>query len=146
MVVKIKPLMRGIVLGLVLFGGLYGNIVAHEIGHWLVADELGRDPQIHLFESPENGTRSFFNQNFFTTYTGNAAGVDKADIWIAAAGPAINLIIALGLVALYFVIPKKKKYLRLMVLMLTIPAILSFVSNVIPSMGSDGAMIIQNWR
>ena len=143
MVAKFKPLMRGIVLGLILFGGLYGNIVAHEMGHWLVANELNLDPKIHLFESPENGTRSFFNQNFFTTY--NADSV-KNDMFVAFAGPMINLIIALGLIALYFTIPKQKKYVRLIVIMLIIPAILSFVSNIIPTAGSDGALIMQNWR
>jgi len=143
MVAKFKPLMRGIVLGLILFGGLYGNIVAHEMGHWLVANELNLDPKIHLFESPENGTRSFFNQNFFTTY--NADSV-KNDMFVAFAGPMINLIIALGLIALYFTIPKQKKYIRLIVIMLIIPAILSFVSNIIPTAGSDGALIMQNWR
>ena len=143
MVIKTKPLMRGIVLGLILFGGLYGNIIAHEMGHWLVANELNLDPKIHLFESPENGTRSFFNQNFFTTY--NADSV-KNDMFVAFAGPAVNLIIALGLIALYFTIPKQKKYIRLIVIMLIIPAILSFVSNIIPTAGSDGALIMQNWR
>jgi membrane-associated protease RseP (regulator of RpoE activity) len=135
--------MRGIVLGLILFGGLYGNIVAHEMGHWLVANELNLDPKIHLFESPENGTRSFFNQNFFTTY--NADSV-KNDMFVAFAGPMINLIIALGLIALYFTIPKQKKYIRLIVIMLIIPAILSFVSNIIPTAGSDGFVMLQNWR
>ena len=143
MVIKTKPLMRGIVLGLILFGGLYGNIVAHEMGHWLVANELNLDPKIHLFESPENGTRSFFNQNFFTTY--NADSV-KNDMFVAFAGPMINLIIALGLIALYFTIPKQKKYIRLIVIMLIIPAILSFISNMLPTAGSDGALIMQNWR
>lgn len=143
MVIKTKPLMRGIVLGLILFGGLYGNIVAHEMGHWLVANELNLDPKIHLFESPENGTRSFFNQNFFTTY--NADSV-KNDMFVAFAGPMINLIIALGLIALYFTIPKQKKYIRLIVIMLIIPAILSFVSNIIPTAGSDGFVMLQNWR
>lgn len=143
MVIKTKPLMRGIVLGLILFGGLYGNIIAHEMGHWLVANELNLDPKIHLFESPENGTRSFFNQNFFTTY--NADSV-KNDMFVAFAGPMINLIIALGLIALYFTIPKQKKYIRLIVIMLIIPAILSFISNMLPTAGSDGALIMQNWR
>ncbi len=143
MVIKTKPLMRGIVLGLILFGGLYGNIIAHETGHWLVASELGLNPKMHLFESPENGTRSFFNQNFFTTYNSNTV---KSDTFVALAGPMINLIIALGLVALYLMIPKQKKYTRLVIIMLLIPAILSFITNVIPTAGSDGSVLFANLR
>ncbi len=143
MVLKIKPLVRGMLLGVLLFAGLYGNIFVHETGHWLAADALNLDPEIHLFESPANGTISFFNQNFFTTYV---AGTPHAEWLVALAGPIANLLIAIGLVVLYFKVPKHKKYTRLVILMLIIPAILSFMSNMIPSAGSDGAAILQNLR
>jgi membrane-associated protease RseP (regulator of RpoE activity) len=143
MAIKLKPLVRGMTLGLLLFAGLYGNIVAHEMGHWLVASELDLNPKMHLFEAPETGTRSFFNQNFFTTYN---SGSVQHDVLVAAAGPMINLALALGLAVVYMKLPKKRKYARLVVLMLLIPAILSFVANIIPTAGSDGSVLIQNWR
>jgi hypothetical protein len=143
MVAKIKPLLRGMLLGVLLFAGLYGNIFIHETGHWFAADALNLNPKIHLFESPANGTISFFNQNFFTTYS---AGTPHAEWLVALAGPLANLLIAIGLAVLYFKVPKQKKYTRLVIIMLMIPAILSFVSNMIPSAGSDGVRILQNWR
>lgn len=143
MVTKSKALIRGMMLGVLLFAGLYGNIIAHEMGHWLVASDLNLNPTVHLFEPAETGTTSFFNQNFFTTYTASTPLNEK---FVAMAGPIANLAIAVGLAILYTKIPKQKKYTRLVVLMLLIPAVLSFITNMIPTAGSDGAMLLQSLR
>ena len=138
---RLGALGRGALLGILLFAGLYGNIFAHELGHYLMADHFSLEPKVYLFDNGTGTGFSFFNQNFYTTYDNPSTQTAKTDFMIALAGPVANLLIVLALVCLYFKIPKQKQILRLAVIMLLIPSIVSVLSNIIPAAGTDGGII-----
>jgi Zn-dependent protease len=139
MVIRYKPLIRGMMLGLVLFVSLYGNIVLHELGHFIVAKYFDLQPKMYFFDNGSGTGFSFFNQHFYTTYSPIANS--SKDFFIALAGPLVNLILTIVLAIIYVKIPKTKQNLKLAILMLLIPAIISFVSNILPLAGTDGAII-----
>ncbi len=141
MATKWKSLLFGMALGLALFGSLFFNIVAHETGHWIAAETLNLNPKIHLFEPFTGGKSSLFTPNFFTTY--NSAAPESADAGIAFAGPLVNLIITICLIAAYFAIPKEKRTfnISLLFIVLIVPSLISFVANLMPLPATDGNLI-----
>lgn len=146
MATKWKSLLFGMALGIALLGSLFLNIFAHEAGHWTAAEAFSLNPQIHVFEAYGGGSFSFFTPTFFTTY--NPAGTLNQDILVAFAGPLFNLIITLGLIATYFAIPKEQRTFKptLLFIVLTIPALISFVANLMPFPSTDGSMIFSYLR
>jgi len=138
---RIKSLLFGMGLGLLLLGFLLFNIVAHEAGHWAIADSFGLEPKIHLFESYSSGKISLFTPNFFTTY--NSVDSDLVDATIASAGPLANMLITICLIAAYFAVPKEKRTFRVKLIftVLLIPSIISVIANMLPIPFNDGSMI-----
>jgi len=138
---RIKSLLFGMALGILLLGGLLFNIVAHETGHWMAANSFDLNPKVHLFESYSTGKVSLFTPNFFTTY--NSVDSDLVDAAIASAGPLANLIITLVLTAAYFAIPKNRRNYKvtMIFIVLLIPSIISVIANLLPIPFNDGSMI-----
>ena len=143
---KWKSLIFGMVLGIALLGSLFFNIFAHEAGHWTAAEIFSMEPKIHIFEAYGGGSFSLFTPNFFTTY--NPVGTVGQDILVAFAGPLFNLLITIGLIATYFAIPKEHRTFKITLLfvVLTIPALVSFIANLMPFPSTDGSMIFSYLR
>ena len=141
MATRWKSLLFGMALGIALFASLFFNITAHEAGHWTAAEALNLNPKIHIFEPYTGGSFSLFTPNFFTTYNGN--GSPLADAKIAFAGPLVNLIITIGMIAAYFAIPKDKRTFNtaLIFIVLIVPSLISFVANLLPLPATDGSLI-----
>ena len=136
------------------------NIYLHEQGHYLVADHFGLNPSIH-FSSQNNSEESVFNfllsRDFRAYVTFDAFCEDHVNLLVTLAGPIVNLLIALTLFLVYgFSINKLKKdnhryekYFGYFILADTIfisilvPSILSFLINMAPITGSDGAAIYE---
>ena len=142
----IKQLLFGMGLGTILLVGLFFNIVAHEAGHWAVAEADGLKPEIHFFEQSQEGKASFYTPSFSVSYSGRSSPEEDAEI--AFAGPVVNLIITLVLMGLYFVIPKGKRTvnLALIFIMLVLPSLISFIVNMLPFAGNDGNILINALR
>lgn len=139
---RVKSLLFGAFLGVLLFAGLFFNIVAHEAGHYAVASDLNLNPKMYFFADYKQPDKvSLFTPNFFTTYKSDNSV--KSDVEIALAGPATNALIAVCLIAVYIAIPKNKKTFRLnlIFLMLIVPAVVSAVSNILPLPATDGSII-----
>lgn len=141
MAIRYKPLIRGMLLGIMLFTGLYGNIILHEAGHFVTAEHFNLQPKMYLFDNGTGTGFSFFNQNFYTTYDKPITQAATVDFLIALAGPLANLLLASLLVFAYLKIPKTKPGLRLAILMLLIPSIISVISNLLPAAGTDGGIV-----
>ncbi|MEM2874110.1 MAG: hypothetical protein QW063_01510 [Candidatus Nanoarchaeia archaeon] len=146
MVIRYKPLICGMSLGILLFISLYGNIFAHELGHYFAANHFNLQPQMHLFDNSADNKYSFFNAQFYTTYTNPSSQESYVDFVIALAGPLTNIFIGLILLCVYFAIPKTMRMLKLGILMLLMPTILSIISNLIPVPGTDGRIICNYLR
>lgn len=141
MVRRLKSLLFGMALGAILLGSLFLNIFAHEAGHWTAAEAFNLNPKIHVFEPYAGGKFSLFTPNFFTTYSPNS--LHLTDVIVAFAGPLVNLLITIGLIAVYFAIPKEKRTFRLNLILtvLIIPALISFIANMLPLPATDGSII-----
>ncbi|MEM4247685.1 MAG: hypothetical protein QXH80_00275 [Candidatus Nanoarchaeia archaeon] len=135
-----KSLLFGAFLGVMLFASLFGNIVAHEFGHWLVAEHYGLNPQMHLGESLGGEKANLFTASFFTTY--NAPVCTEQDIYVTFAGPLANILIAAGLFLAYKIMPRKTFRINMLFLVLIVPAVLSAIVNLAPLPASDGALIL----
>lgn len=141
MAIRYKPLIKGMLLGVLLFTGLYGNIMLHETGHFIAAEHFNLQPKMYLFDNGTGTGFSFFNQNFYTTYNSPASYASYVDFLIALAGPLANVLLVLGLAIAYFKVPKTKGTLRLAILMLLIPSVISVLSNLLPVAGTDGGIV-----
>jgi Zn-dependent protease len=139
-----KSLIFGAFLGLMLFVSLFGNIVAHEFGHWAVAEHYSLNPQMHFGESLDGEKANMFTASFFTTY--NAPVCTDQDFWVTLAGPLTNVLIAAGLLLAYKLTPKKTYRINMLFLVLIIPAILSAIVNFMPLQASDGQLIFSYLR
>jgi len=139
---KMSAVLKGVLFGALLFSGLYMNIIGHEIGHFLVAQNLSLQPELHLFENSTTGEGfSFAHQRHYVSYLSPTSELDKIDFKVALAGPLTNVLIALGLALAYIKTPKSKRTLRTALIMLLIPSVLSAALNLIPSPGIDGDTI-----
>lgn len=138
---KMQALLRGALFGVLLFAGLYANIIGHEFGHFLVAQNLGLQPELHLFENESGTGFSFVDQRHYVSYQSPSVELDEFDFKVALAGPLTNLLAALGLAYAYIKTPKNKKTLRIALIMLIIPSVLSAIMNFIPAPGIDGDAI-----
>ena len=139
---KIKPLLKGVLFGVLLFAGLYGNIVLHELGHFSAASYLGLDPEMHLFEPAENPTGfGFLAQDNYVSYTSTTTELSFNDFLVAFAGPLANFIFAGLLFVAFLMIPNTKPTLKAAVVMLMIPSLLSAVANLFPNPGVDGYVV-----
>jgi Zn-dependent protease len=139
-----KSLIFGAFLGLILFVSLFGNIVAHEFGHWAVAEHYSLNPQMHFGESLDGEKANLFSASFFTTY--NAPVCTDQDFYVTLAGPLTNIMIAVGLFFAYQRMPKKTYRINMLFLVMVIPAILSAIVNLMPLQASDGQLIFRYLR
>ncbi|MFH0869226.1 MAG: site-2 protease family protein [archaeon] len=139
---RVKSLLFGAFLGVLLFAGLFFNIVVHESGHYAAASDLNLKPQMHFFADYKQPYKvSLFTPNFFTLYEPHSSA--KQDAEIALAGPMTNALIAACLIGVYIALPKNKKTFRLnlIFLVLIVPAVVSAFSNMLPLAGTDGSVI-----
>ncbi len=113
------------------------NIAVHESGHYVVAKAFGLNPRISL----EGGTGFIWN-NQPIAYTSYVGGTKAQDILISLAGPLANVLVLFGSAFLY---RKSKTFgLKIIAISLLVVALLSFISNILPTSGSDGLMIINS--
>jgi membrane-associated protease RseP (regulator of RpoE activity) len=142
------------------FFSLVINVVAHEYGHYKVAQYYDLNPKMNL---PINDLKdvkslSFYMSDDFRAYVSfDATGTNRQDLFVTFAGPAINLLLSLLIIFVYFLLVYrlkksnkfyKKNYLILLALdaifiSLLIPCVLSFLINMLPITGSDGLVIYE---
>lgn len=141
MIKKILPI---VLLGFVLLTSLLFNVAIHEIGHWSVAEAYDFNPKIHLKSSNLTTTNFMVGGEpaIYTSYLGSQSTA-KQDAIVAFAGPLANLLVFFGILGIYFTIPKKKRtiYVDLLFIALALPALVSFIGNLVPVAGSDGWII-----
>ena len=144
-VLIILPLMAlrspfGLFWGILFAGGLFASITLHELGHSLVARAKG----IHVTEIvllPIGGMAKF------TSMPSNP----KDEMLIAAAGPAVNVLLAmlLGLCGMFFFMTLGPATLRLplpsITIYLAISNVVLAIFNMLPSFPMDGGRIFRAW-
>jgi Zn-dependent protease len=133
-----NALLKGVLFGALLFGGLYANIFAHELGHYFLAAQLGLDPHVHFFDDGSGTGFSFAGQQHYVEYQSPYEHLSRVDFQVALAGPLVNILITVLLIYFYAKIPKRNATLKTALVMLMIPSLLSAIANLIPTPGSDG--------
>jgi Zn-dependent protease len=135
---KLNPVVRGMLYGVLLFAGLYASIGIHEFGHFLAAEHLGLNPEMHLFENGSGTGFAFIDQRNYVSYSSPSTELSSTDFLVAIAGPLANFLMAFLLLAAYFKVPKERGALKMSLAMLFIPALLSAIANLAPNPGADG--------
>ncbi len=118
------------------FASLVLNIAIHEAGHYAVAGLFGLQPKMGF-----EGGAGFIWNNEPIAYTIYIGGTQIQDALISAAGPLANFLVFIF--SVLFCRKSKNFNLQLVLLALSIVALLSFVSNIIPSSGSDGEVLVK---
>lgn len=131
----LKKLCLAIALLLVSVAGLSFNVLAHELGHYAVAESFHLNPKIGF-----QGGANFIWNGEMIAYTSYVGGDELQDVLISAAGPLANLFVGLFSVAMGR--KSRNLYSQLFFLAFAITAFLSFISNIMPSNGSDGEIIL----
>lgn len=130
-----RKLLLVLALFVVSLASLTFNIAIHEAGHYAVAKYFDLKPKIGFQEGA-----SFIWNKEPIAYTSYVGGTKAQDLLISATGPLANLMVFL-LSALAF---KRNKnfYFQLLFLAVSVTALLSFTSNLIPANGSDGELLL----
>lgn len=129
---------------LVIFASITSNIYLHEGGHFVTADLLNLDPEIH-FESPINISNGAVvtTPNFaYVTYDSTTSSSTIEDALIATSGPLVNAMLVILTAPLYIFYPKKSRTIQYALLIFMLISIVSLTVNLIPVAPSDGSVII----
>lgn len=128
---------------LVIFTGVFLlNVYAHEMGHFVTADILGLKPQITMEPLKEN--LDFSMESKPLAYTEFDKTESKTQmIFIAIAGPLVNLLIAMIFLIIY-INYRHNARIQNIALAGLFPSIFSFIINIIPYSTTDGMMILQS--
>ncbi len=115
------------------------NIVVHEWGHYLAAENYGLEPEISFqFENLTSVEFSLEGMNIASTSfidDGNSGHLSV----IALVGPFFNLV--LGMSFLVITILSKKRFIKEIMFVGFIVSVASFLMNMLPFSGSDGSLI-----
>ena len=117
-------------------GSLAFNVAIHETGHFAVAKYFALGPKISF----ESGTGFLWNKEPIA-YTSYMGGTRTEDFFISAAGPLANLLVLLFSALFYKM--NKNFYAKLIFVAFMITALLSVISNIIPTNGSDGQALLE---
>lgn len=140
-----KQIPLALLLPILLVGSFFLNIYIHEYGHYCVAEYFGLNPEVHFATTDADGNKiSLYSPAAYTTYSSESKNLTTQDAIIAFAGPFVNLLFALVFCIVYITLPKKRKTFltKTVFAMIIIPAIISFVINLIPVGISDGSIIV----
>ncbi len=132
-----KQMLASMLLGIIFLASFFGNVFVHELGHYSIAKAADLEPEMHF----GTGTNSYYTTGFYVSYNAESAEIHSIDALIAFAGPLANILLLVGLLAIYFRIPKTRA-VKLIFAALLIPTILSIFSNLLPFAGSDGGIIL----
>jgi len=117
----------------IMLGSLFLNVCLHEIAHYAVADFFDLDPKINL-EGPTKMRFNALETQIYVSYSAQASTIQN--LLIAIAGPLANLIFAISMLFARFLV--KNKVDDMIFIAVIIPAILSFILNILPFPNSDG--------
>jgi len=138
----LKAILWGIFCLFIFVNILLINVVLHEYGHYAAANYYDLDPEIKY--NFENITGAGFSLKGVPI--ASTSFIDNGDknemVVIASMGPFINLIMGLFFVFL-FIIFKDKRLLGEILVIGMIVSLGSFVMNLLPFSGSDGALIFR---
>lgn len=156
------------ILSLSFFGIVFSvaiNVYLHELGHYVVADFYGLEPEMYInnvVEVGSDGVRMNVNPEAYVRYKN--PGDTWTNIFITIAGPLVNLMLFLAFIYIHLIIhkrlSKKIKFARLrrnsksesrlirlslffdiIFISLAVPSILSVIINLANTPGSDGAYL-----
>lgn len=126
--------------------GFFGNIVLHELGHFMAANYFELNPELHIFEQESSvaSAAAAFSPSFYVSYDSPAMEISRIDAIIAFAGPFANLLFLLILCFIYFKSSaKRRSFWRLFFIALALPAAVSAFLNLAPIGYSDGSVIFE---
>jgi Zn-dependent protease len=116
------------------------NVFLHELGHYAAADSFGLNPDMELGDL--RGSINFSLESRALAYTEFDYTENKLEMFtVTVMGPLVNLVLSLVFLVVY-VLGKKNEFVRMIALAGFLPALLSFVFNVLPLSGTDGAFIV----
>ncbi len=122
------------------------NIPLHEAGHYVVAESYGKSPSFHFLEKEkvvnENGVQTTAIVPAYVSYFSETSENTSEDATIAFAGPFVNLMLGLLGIGLFFRVRKKNLLAEVAVIVFIIVSFVAFASNLLPVIGSDGAVIL----
>ena len=133
------------IIVLVIFASITANIVLHEAGHFVVADALELNPEMH-FESPVNISDGVVvtTPNFaYVSYSSPTSSINLQDAVIAVSGPLVNAMLALLATALYIFYPNKSRVVKYSLLIFLTISVTSLIVNLIPVTPSDGSILLK---
>ncbi len=139
-------------LGLLgLFAIIFGmgfNIVAHETGHYVVAEIYGYNPEMHFNTPLTNESKTFEIDTAvaYVSYSSFTADIVREDAYIAFAGPLVNLILGIIFTVVYIIRPNKDDFPSLILLIFVITSLVAGLSNLYPAGSSDGLVILNYLR
>lgn len=124
------------------------NVVAHETGHYAVANSYGYAPEMHFNSPIDNDSKAFEIDAAvaYVSYTTFTPDTTQRDAFIAAAGPLVNIFLGLFCSIFYLIAPRKDSHWALALLIISITSYVAGVSNLLPHGSSDGAVIVEYLR
>lgn len=134
------------ILILIIFASITANVALHEAGHYVTADLLNLNPEMHL-ESPINLTAD--NQvvttpNFaYVTYNSTTSLTTIYDALIATSGPLVNAMLAVLSASLYIFYPKKSGLIKYSLIIFLTISVVSLAVNLFPIAPSDGSILFE---
>jgi len=127
---------------IVFLASFLGNVYAHELGHYVVADMFGLSPKMSF--EPANEALNFGVESKELAYTEFNQTQNKDQMFfIALAGPLVNLLLVMIFLLIY-INYRHIPIIQNIAIGGLIPSIFSFVVNIIPYASSDGMAIISS--
>ncbi len=145
---------------------VFVNVYLHELGHYVVADHYGLEPDMHIdsiIEGEPGEARFNMNPEAYVRYRN--PGDTWKNIFVTAAGPLMNLLLFVFFFSMNIMSKRwfRKKirvakrvdpksavvYIRasfmvdLVLLSMAVPSLISFIVNMMNIPGSDGAHLRQ---
>ena len=132
---------------LTIAAGMTLNVYLHELGHYVVADQLGMNPEMH-FDAPveiDYGAKAVRTNPApaYVSYDSIVPEYTYNDALIAISGPLVNGFLMLFFGGLFLAVPRKHKnsFKSSVLSIFFVIALLSIILNIIPIAPSDGYVV-----
>ncbi len=114
------------------------NIVLHEAGHYIAAENFGLEPEIKFDFGVGNLSFGFEGKALASTSFDEPSNRGEL-FFVSIAGPLVNLIFGIIFSIVYFFVRDSK--VRLLIIICVIVSLISFVMNMLPLWGTDGSIV-----